>query len=56
MEEQMKSEMTVAELLDMVTVILKDEIIAKFIKKEESLEIHFNNGQKFKVSVDKLNN
>lgn len=45
---------SVKDLTEEVTIILKDELIAQFVEADDALQIDFPNGQKFNLKVEEV--
>ncbi len=45
---------TTQSLVEEISVILKDEIVARFTEEESALQIHLHNGKTFRVEVTEM--
>ena len=50
--ETQKSKISVRELTEEIMNLIKDEIVATYSENENALQIHFLNGQNFRVAVE----
>ena len=42
-------------LLEEISLLIKDELIATYTQEENSLLIHLLNGQTFRISIEEIN-
>ena len=52
--EQQK--ISVKELMKEITLLIKDEIVAAYTEEEDALQVHFINGQNFRIKVEEADN
>ena len=53
--ENTQTKISVQELTEEITLLIKDEIVATYTEEETALQIHFLNGQNFRISVEEMN-
>ncbi len=49
-----KQSISANELAEEITVLIKEEFVAKYEKIENALQIHFSNGQSFLLKITEL--
>ncbi len=49
-----EQKISVKDLAEEVTIILKDEMVAQFVEEDDALQLHFQNGQKFRLKVEEM--
>lgn len=49
-----QTQITIKELTEEITLLIKDEIVATYTEEETALQIHFLNGQNFRISVEEM--
>ena len=52
--EQENIKISVKDLTEEITLLIKDEIVATYTEEEDALQIHFINGQNFRVKVEEI--
>ena len=52
--EVQKAKISVKELTEEIANLIKEEIVATYSGNENVLQIHFLNGQKFRVAVEEI--
>lgn len=52
--EKQNEKISVGELTEEITLLIKDEITATYKEEENSLQMHFLNGQKFRILVEEI--
>ena len=45
---------SVRDLTEEITLLIKDEIVATYTDEENALQVHFLNGQSFRISVEEM--
>ncbi len=45
---------SVKDLTEEITVLIKDEIVATYTEEDSALQVHFMNGQSFRLSVEEM--
>jgi len=45
---------SVKDLTEEITLLIKDEIVATYTEEETALQVHFLNGQNFRISVEEM--
>ena len=56
-EKKMKNtqtQITIKDLTEEITLLIKDEIVATYTEEENALQVHFLNGQSFRISVEEM--
>lgn len=56
-EKKMKNtqtQITIKDLTEEITLLIKDEIVATYTEEENALQVHFLNGQNFRISVEEM--
>ena len=52
--EKQESRISVEELTEEITLLIKDEIVATYTEEENALQVHFLNGQSFRIVVEEV--
>ena len=52
--ENYQSPISVKDLTEEITLLIKDEIVATYTEEESALQVHFLNGQNFRISVAEI--
>lgn len=52
--ENNQRHLSVKDLTEEITLLIKDEIVATYTKEESALQVHFLNGQNFRISVEEM--
>jgi hypothetical protein len=52
--ENNQRQISVRDLTEEITLLVKDEIVATYTEEENALQVHFLNGQNFRISVEKM--
>ena len=52
--EKQESKISVRELTEEITLLIKDEIVATYTEEETALQVHFLNGQNFRIAVEEI--
>ena len=52
--EQENIKISVKDLTEELTLLIKDDIVATYTEEEDALQIHFINGQNFRVKVEEI--
>lgn len=52
--EQENTKISVKDLTEELTLLIKDDIVATYTEEEDALQIHFINGQNFRVKVEEI--
>ena len=47
-------QISVRDLTEEITLLVKDEIVATYTEEESALQMHFLNGQNFRISVEEI--
>ena len=53
MENNQRS-ISVRDLTEEITLLIKDEIVATYTEEESALQVHFLYGQNFRISVEEM--
>ena len=56
-EKKMKNaqtQITMKDLTEEIALLIKDEIVATYTEEENALQVHFLNGQSFRISVEEM--
>ena len=49
-----ETKISVRDLTEEITLLIKDEIVATYTEEENALQVHFLNGQNFRISVEEM--
>ena len=49
-----QTKISVRDLTEEITLLVKDEIVATYTEEESALQVHFLNGQNFRISVEEM--
>ena len=52
--ENNQKQISVRALTEEITLLVKDEIVATYTEEENALQVHFLNGQNFRISVEEI--
>ena len=52
--ENNQRQISVRDLTEEITLLVKDEIVATYTEEENALQMHFLNGQNFRISVEEM--
>ena len=52
--ENNQRQISVRDLTEEITLILTDEIVARYTEEDSALQIHFLNGQNYRISVEEM--
>ena len=52
--EQKQPQISVKDLTEEITLLIKEEIVATYTEEGSALQIHFVNGQNFRVIVEEM--
>ena len=52
--ENNQRQISVRDLTEEITMLVKDEIVATYTEEENALQVHFLNGQNFRISVKEI--
>ena len=52
--EKQDTKISVKDLTEEITLLIKDEIVATYTEEDSALQVHFLNGQKFCISVEEI--
>ena len=48
------TKISVKDLTEEITLLIKEDIVATYTEEEDALQIHFINGQNFRVKVEEI--
>ena len=52
--ENNQRQISVRDLTEEITLLIKDEIVATYTEDESALRVHFLNGQNFRISIEEM--
>ena len=52
--EKNNTKISVKDLTEEISLLIKEEIVATYTEEEDALQIHFINGQNFRVKVEEI--
>lgn len=52
--ENNNTKISVKDLTEEITLLIKDEIVATYTEEDSALQVHFLNGQHFRISVEEI--
>jgi hypothetical protein len=52
--ENTAQKISVQDLTEEITLLIKEEIVAMYTEEETALQVHFLNGQNFRISVEEI--
>ena len=52
--ENNQRQISVRDLTEEITLLIKDEIVATYTEEENALQVYFLNGQHFRVSIEEM--
>ena len=52
--ENKQLKISVKDLAEEITLLIKDEIVATYTEEEDALQVHFLNGQNFRIKVEEI--
>ena len=52
--ENNQRQISVRDLTEEITLLVKDEIVATYTEEENALQVHFLNGQNFRISIEEI--
>ena len=52
--ENNQRQISVRDLTEEITLLIKDEIVATYTEEETALQMHFLNGQNFRISIEEI--
>ena len=52
--EKQDTKISVRDLTEELTLLIKDEIVVTYTEEESALQVHFLNGQNFRISVEEM--
>ena len=52
--EKQGTKFSVRDLTEEITLLIKEEIVATYTEEDSALQVHFLNGQNFRISIDEI--
>ena len=52
--EKQDTKISVRDLTEEITLLIKEDIVATYTEEEDALQVHFLNGQNFRISVEEI--
>ena len=52
--EKQDTKISVRDLTEEITLLIKDEIVATYTEEDSALQVHFLNGQNFRIVVEEI--
>lgn len=52
--EKQEIRISVRDLTEEITLLIKEEIVATYTEEENALQVHFLNGQNFRIKVEEM--
>ena len=52
--EKQGTKFSVRDLTEEITLLIKDEIVATYTEEDSALQVHFLNGQNFRIAVEEI--
>ena len=52
--EKQDNKISVRDLTEEITLLIKEDIVATYTEEEDALQVHFLNGQNFRISVEEI--
>ena len=52
--EKQDTKISVRDLTGEITLLIKEDIVATYTEEEDALQVHFLNGQNFRISVEEI--
>ena len=52
--ENNQRQISVRDLTEEITLLVKDKIVATYTEEESALQVHFLNGQNFRISIEEI--
>lgn len=52
--ENKQPQISVKDLTEEITLLIKEEIVATYTEEEDALQVHFLNGQNFRIKVEEI--
>ena len=52
--ETNQPKISVRDLTEEITLLIKDEIVATYTEEDSALQVHFLNGQNFRIAVEEI--
>ena len=49
-----QDKISVKQLTEEITLLIKDEIVATYTEEDDALQVHFINGQNFRINVEAI--
>lgn len=52
--EKQDTKISVRDLTEEITLLIKEDIVATYTEEEDALQVHFLNGQNFRIKVEEI--
>ena len=52
--EQKQPQISVKDLTEEITLLIKEELVATYTEEDNALQVHFLNGQNFRIVVEEM--
>ena len=52
--EKNNTKVSVKDLTEEITLLIKEEIVATYTEEDDALQVHFLNGQNFRIKVEEI--
>ena len=52
--DKSQAKISVQDLTEEITLLVKDEIVATYTEEDDALQVHFFNGQNFRIKVEEI--
>ena len=52
--ENTQPKISVKDLTEEITLLIKEEIVATYTEEDDALQVHFLNGQNFRIKVEEI--
>jgi hypothetical protein len=52
--DKSQAQISVKDLTEEITLLIKEDVVATYTEEEDALQIHFFNGQTFRIKVEEI--
>ena len=52
--DKSQSKISVKDVTEEITLLIKEEIVATYTEEDDALQVHFFNGQNFRIKVEEI--
>ena len=52
--DNIEAKISVCDVREEVALLVKENVVATYVDEETALQVHFLNGQKFRISVEEM--